>query len=646
MRICQLIALPLLLAAHVAHAEVTRFEILSRVQPAFAGHVFATGAAEKITARVTVALDPADPHNAVIADLDRAPRNAQGRVEATSEVVLLRPARGNGTLVLDVVNRGRKRITTVLNDLTETQGLRQELAEDAGTGFLMDQGFTIVWPGWQNDVPPDANLIHARLPVVAGVTGRSREEIILKPGSGPRTATLAYPAAEPANATLSMRASADAPSQTPAGLSFRFIDAGTVEITPPAGAADTTLYDFSYVARDPVVTGMGLAILRDVTSFLRHDGSAANPLVIDGRNSVQRAIGFGISQSGRVLRDFLYYGMNQDELGRIVFEGAFPIIPGARRSFVNERFAQPGRNPGPQFDRLYPVLKFPFTYPVLDDAVSGRRDGILLRCLATNTCPKIFQQDSEFEFWGSQASLVTTDTAGHPIEMPDNVRLFLMPGTPHGNVWNAVATRTKECALPLNPNTGAPGTRALLVALQAWIADGARPPASRYPDRGQGTLVGLEEAYLPIPALGYRRQQMKAEFVVQTAEGPVVRGTYPVFVPRTGVDGNVVTGIRLPILAAPRATYTGWNPVLGMEGSQDLCTQMGAVVPLPAHATSGDPRPALDALYPAEGDYVAAVQRVADDLVVARLMLATDAAKAVQSARDGGLAKLGVLVGN
>jgi hypothetical protein len=326
-----------------------------------------------------------------------------------------------------------------------------------------------------------------------------------------------------------------------------------------------------------------------------------------------------------VLRDFLYYGMNQDEAGRIVFEGAFPIIPGARRSFVNGRFAQPGRNPGPQYDRLYPVLQFPFTYPVLDDAVSGRRDGILLRCLATNSCPKIFQQDSEFEFWGSQASLVTTDTAGHPIEMPDNVRLFLMPGTPHGNVWDAVATRRTDCALPLNPNTGAPSTRALLMALQAWIADGVRPPASRYPDRGQGTLVGLEEAYLPIPALGYRRQQMKAEFIVQTAEGPVVRGAYPLFVPRTGVDGNVVTGVRLPILAAPRATYTGWNPVVGMDGAQDLCTQMGGVAPLPAHATAGDPRPALDALYPAEGDYVAAVQRAADDLVAARLMLAGDA---------------------
>jgi hypothetical protein len=645
MRLAHIMALPLLLLATQARAEVTKFEILSRTMPAFAGHSFATGQAEKITARVTIALDPTDPRNAIIRDLDHAPRNAQGRVEATSDVVVLRPARGNATLVLDVLNRGRKLITGSLNDLVGVQGIRQETAEDVGNGFLLDQGFSVVWVGWQHDVPADPTLMRAQLPVAAGITGRSREEIILPPGTGPRQATLAYPAADPARAKLSLRASADAPIETPAGLSFRFIDSRTIEITPPAEASTTTLYDFSYDAREPAVTGMGLALLRDVTSFLRHDTTSANPLYVDGRATVQRAIGFGISQSGRVLRDFIYYGMNQDEQGRIVFEGAMPIIPGARRSFTNERFAQPGRNPGPQFDRLYPVLKFPFTYPVLSDAVSGQRDGILLRCEATNSCPKVIQMDSEFEFWGSQASLVNTDTAGRPIEMPENVRLFLMPGTPHSNLWNAVATRRKDCALPLNPNTGAPGTRAMLVAMQAWIADGVRPPASRYPDRAQGTLVRLEEAYLPIPALGYRRQQAQADFIDQTPEGPVVRGHYPLFVPRTGADGNAVSGIRLPILAAPRATYTGWNPVVGMEGAQDLCTQMGGVVPLPAHATPGDPRPSLDALYPTPERYVAAVKSAADDLVAERLLLPEDAAKALQAARDGGLAKLGSLAG-
>jgi hypothetical protein len=642
MRLSWLLAVPALAWSFACHAEVTRFEVLQRNPQAFGGRSFEGGMAEKITARVTVALDPSDPHNTVIVDLDHAPRMADGKVEASAEVVLLRPARGNGTLVVDVLNRGRKRISTVLNDLTEAQGLRQELAEDGGNGFLLEQGFTVAWIGWQADVAADPVLMRASLPVAVGVAGRSRDEIVLT-GTGPRRVTLAHPSAEPARAVLAMRARADAPSQTPEGLGFRFIDSRTIEITPPAGAPAGALYDFSYDARDPVIAGVGLAILRDVTSFLRRDGTPANPLAADGQSRIRHSIGLGISLSGRVLRDFLYFGMNQDEHGRQVLDGAMPIIPGARRSFVNDHFAQPGRNPGPEFDRRYPVLQFPFTYKVLDDAVSGRRDGILLRCLATNSCPNIMQIDSEFEFWGSQASLVVTDTAGQPVEMPKNVRLYLMPGTPHGNVWNAVASKTAQCTLPLNPNTGAPTTRALLVAMQDWIAQGVRPPQSRYPDRAQGTLVRLEEAYLPIPRLAYQRQQVVAEFVEQTALGPVVRGTYPLFVPRTGVDGNVVAGVRLPILAAPRATYTGWNPIMGMKGAQDLCTQMGGVVPLPARADPSDPRPSLEALYPTQAAYVAAVQLAAQDLVAARLLLPADAAIAVASAQAGSLAKLGAL---
>jgi hypothetical protein len=426
-------------------------------------------------------------------------------------------------------------------------------------------------------------------------------------------------------------------------LSYKFVDPQTVEITPPPDAAATTLYDFSYIARDPKIMGMGLAAIRDVTAFLRRDTSAANPLAADGRSTIHRAIGLGISQSGRVLRDALYYGMNQDEQERIVFEGMMPIIPGARRSFTNARFAQPGRNPGPQFDRLYPVLQFPFTYPVMDDTLSGKRDGILLRCSLSNTCPKIIQADSEFEFWGSQASLLTTDTQGNPIEMPDNVRLFMFSGTPHGNIWNAVATKRADCALPLNPNNGAPSLRALLTDMRRWVNDGVPAPASRYPSRAQGTLVRLDEAYPAIPALGYHEQQMKAQWIEQTPTGPVARGDYPLFVPRTGPDGNVVAGIRLPIVAAARATYTGWNPVAGAEGSQDLCTQMGGVLPLPAHETAGDPRPSLDKLYPTHGAYESAVKAAAAELVASRLLLPFDAEAAARAAQDSTLAKLGAL---
>ncbi len=629
--------LALLLLSLPAQAEVTALTITARETPALGGRTFATGTAEKITARATLSLDPANPRNTTIHDLDQAPRNAAGRVEATTDVVILRPARPNGTLLFEVVNRGRKLVTGWTQDTDGTAGIRLDRPEDAGNGFLLDQGFTLVWAGWQGDTLPPGLRIET--PAIPGATGPSREEFAFDGTPGPKRATLSYPAADPAQATISMRASADAPKQTPPGLTYQFIDPTTIEITPPPGAPASALYDFAYTARDPRVFGMGLAAIRDVTSFLRHDETQANPIA----GTIRRAIGLGISQSGRVLRDALYYGMNQDEAGRLVFEGMMPIIPGARRSFTNARFAQPGRNPGPQFDRLFPVLQFPFTYPVMEDALSGQTDGILRRCTESNTCPRIIQADSEFEFWGAQASLMTTDTNGAPIEMPDTVRLFMFAGTPHGNVWNAVATRRPDCALPLNPNTGAPALRALVVAMQAWIADNTAPPPSRYPSRAQGTLVRADGAYAEIPGLGYQGQYARANWIEQTPSGPEIRGEYPVFVPRPGLDGNAVAGIRLPILAAPRATYTGWNPVAGAEGPQDLCTQMGGVLPFPARTTQGDPRPALETLYATQDAYVTAVRAAAAELVAARLLLPMDAEAAVAAAQAGTLDKLGTL---
>ena len=631
----------LLLLTGPARAEVTVFDILTRT-PTAAGRVFgAAGAYETITARATIALDPADPHNAPIVDLALAPRNAAGRVEAVTDVTILRPEHPNGTLLFEVVNRGRKLLPGWLNDTDAAAGSRLASAADAGTGFLLDQGFTLVWAGWQLDTghaalgaPPALTI---DVPIIRGVTGLSREEFQLAPGVD--RVALSYPVAEtgPDRQTMTMRLSADAPATTPPGLKYGFDHPTGLDVGPPPGAPANALYTFTYMAQDPGVAGMGLAAIRDVTAFLRHDITAQNPVA---PGSIHHAIALGISQSGRVLRDALYFGMNQDEQGRQVFEGMMPIIPGARRSFTNARFAQPGRNPGPEFDRLFPVLQFPFTYPVTDDPLTGRRDGILQRCQATNTCPRLMHIDSEFEFWGSQASLIATDPAGSPIDMPANVRLYLFAGTPHGNLWNAVATTRPDCALPLNPNSGAPTLRALLLAMQGWVTADVAPPASRYPSRAEGTLVAPADAYPAIPALMYRRQVTRAYFVEQTATGPEVRGEYPLFVPRAGPDGNAIAGVRLPIIAAPRATYTGWNPAAGLNGSQDLCTQIGAVVPLPATPTPGDPRPTLAQLYPTPAAYQAAVATAADDLVAARLLLAPDAVAMERAAAAGTLAKL------
>jgi Alpha/beta hydrolase domain len=322
-----------------------------------------------------------------------------------------------------------------------------------------------------------------------------------------------------------------------------------------------------------------------------------------------------------------------------------PIIPGARRSFTNDRFAEPGRNPGPEFDRLYPVLRFPFTYAVTEDAVTGRRDGLLLRCSLTNTCPRIMQVDSEFEFWGSEASLLVTDTRGRDLEPPPEVRLYMIAGSPHGNVANAVVTRKSACTLPLNPVYGGPAFRALLTDLRTWITEDVPPPASRYPTLAQNTLVVASDVYpMPIPGLGYRAQYARAEAIEQATPLPKVQGEYPLYLPRAGVDGNALAGIRLPLLAAARATYTGWNPIAGAVGGQTLCTQMGGTLPFAGtraeRIAAGDPRPSIEELYPTSDTYVAAVKAATARLMDERLLLPEDAAEAISAAEAGTLARL------
>lgn len=632
-----------ILAAAPARSEVTRFEILNRDPAALGGRSFgASGQAEKITARATIALDPAHPRNAVIVDLDRAPRNAEGRVEATTDVVILRPARPNGTLLFEVLNRGRKLLPGWTQDTDGNASIRLGTAEDAGNGFLLEQGFTLVWAAWQADSPAGQDLLRLDVPTVAGITGPSREEWSFADAASPQRVTLSYPAADRSSARLTVRARTDEERQTPPGLRLRWIDDSTIEITRPEGMAAGALYELAYTARDPRVMGMGLAAIRDVTAFLRRSTAAENPLAAARPD---RAIGLGISQSGRVLRDVLHYGMNEDEAGRLVFEGMMPIIPGARRSFTNARFGQPGRNPGPQYDRLFPVLGFPFTYEVMDDRVSGRRDGILLRCRLTNTCPAIIHMDSEFEFWGSQASLIVTDTEGRHHDLPPNVRAYMVAGAPHGNAWNAVARSVPACALPLNPLGQGAALRALIVAMEQWVREGVEPPASRFPTLAAGNLTRPEMVYPAIPGLPYRGQYVRAHWVEQTEPLPRIRGEYPLFLPRAGLDGNAIGGIRLPIIAAPRATYVGWNAQAGAEGPQELCTQVGSVLPLPetraARQAAGDPRPSLEELYPTPDAYVAAVRAAAARLVAERLLLPHDAERAIAAASGGRLAQLG-----
>ncbi|TPG61341.1 hypothetical protein EAH89_01975 [Roseomonas nepalensis] len=633
-----------------AAAQVTRFEVTEDV-PAFEGRAFgAAGSYRRVTGRATIALDPADPRNAVIADLAAAPRNAAGRVEAVADVVILRPEdprRASGTLLLDVPNRGRKLAPQLFDDAPQPGANNLAAAADAGIGFLAGRGATVAWVGWQADIPSAPGQLALAAPVLRGVTGTVREEFVFDHRRNPATATLAWPLAEPATLSVTVRQAWADPRATPPGLAVRALDARRIEISrAEAGFDAAALHEVTYVARDPVVLGMGFAAVRDVVAFLRWDATDANPLLAGGRPLVHRAIGFGVSQSGRFLRDFLHLGFNEDTAGRIVFDGMMPHVAGARRMATNLRFGQPGRNPRHPQDPAWPADAFPFSYAVLEDPLSGRRDGLMGRCRLSGTCPRVMQTDSEHEWWASRASLLVTDTAGNHLDLPPDVRAYMMAGTPHfaepGEADGGGAA-IEAMALPRNPMHAGPPMRALLAAMEAWLAEGREPPASRVPMRAHGTLVPAAAA-MPavIPGLPYAGIHTAAALSDHAAVPPREIGRYPVFVPRLDGDGMAVAGVRALPLAVPRASLTGWNPRAAGFGAGALYPLQGARVPLAptreARLAAGDPRPSLAERYADGAGYAAAVERAAAEAVAERLLLLEDAARLVARARLEGAA--------
>jgi Alpha/beta hydrolase domain len=622
--------------ANPAAAKLVKFEIIRVESPAFEGRSFGSvGTYDRILARATIAVSPDDPHNRIIVDLDRAPRNAQGLVEAVTDVEILRPsvaANGNRRLFYEVLNRGSKLgfalfndVPTVVNDLVK--------ATDAGNGFLMNRGYTVVWSGWQGDIVPGAGRMTFAPPVVPDITGLAREDFIFDHTDNPASATLSYPAADldPAHTRLSVRQREADPRATPAGLEVKFESPTKISIRRPDGFDAGAIYEFIYTAKDPKVMGLGFAATRDVVSFLRNEtadsAGTANPLA--GR--IDRAIGFGLSQSGRYLHDYLYLGFNADEAGRAVFEGLMPHISGGKKTFTNYRFSQPGRSPYQHADMLYPGADFPFTYPVITDALTGKTDGFLARCLAAGNCPKIIKSDSELEFYQQRASLVVTDTKGDALAMPDNVRLFLLSNLQHYSLANAKPEMVKVCAFPTNPLNAGPPVRALLVDLDDWISKGTLPPASRYPSRSDGTLVPPDAGdvgFPRIPGFAYT-SRMARPTVIKSDEMPPSKGAaYPVFVPKTDADGRDIAGLHLPTLEVPAATHTGWNLRKAGFGEGELCDNNGSMIPFAAtreeRLKSNDPRLSMAERYPNDGDRAAAIAKAAQQLVKDRLLLEED----------------------
>lgn len=617
-----------------------QIEIASRT-PVFGGESFGEyGPYEKIAGVARMRIDPGDPQNRGIVDLALAPRDAQGLVNYDVDVVILRPIdarKGRRILLYDVVNRGIKTVG-MLNG--GGIGLADPL--DRGDGLLMRQGVTMVWSGWQGDIAAPG-LVKARFPLLTGkdgpIKGRTSTEVIFDRAEG-NIMKLPYPAslADPNPAHLTVRALTGSPARTIPPSDWHFLDATTVEITRPADMDAGAIYRFEYTAEQPRVMGLGFAATRDLVSFLRQ-GSAedGNPLADFGdRPCEKRAIGtcpnagggafstaiaFGVSQSGRYLRDFLWQGFNRGLDRNKVFDGVMAVIPGARRTFTNYRFGEPGRFSRQHEDHHVPGFDFPYAYATLRDPVTGKVDGILRSCSATLTCPQLFHIDTSAEFWQAGSSLVGTGGTARDVAFPANVRAYMIAGGAH-----APGMTLPSCRYPTNPMTYPPYLRSLFLAMVDWTLDRQAPPPSRWPSLAKRELVQVAALRGPkVPSQGLVWAK-----VLNQPIPPAGKPAWPIFVPKIDSDGNDVAGIRPPQVAAPAGTLLGWNLRKAGYGEGDLCLLAGSYLPFAADAETrgGDTRLSLAERYSA-GGRTAQLRAAADELVRHRFLLEADAAAIV-----------------
>ena len=651
------------LAASTAHAEVVALHILKR-EPFAGGQVFGNvGPYEQITAIARFAIDPKDARNRVIIDLDLAPKNAGGKVEFASDVVILAPkdpAKGNGAIFYDVNNRGNKLALGMFN--RPPGGPGPDAKNPAGDGFLMRRGYTVVWSGWIGELLPGDGRLLLQAPQAREkgklVHGLVRQEmssdanvksmpLSRRPNHG------SYAPAKDAEATAILTKRMHEKDKHVLAydgtwklvrMPMREVKDGAPGTLPEirlelvGGFEPGVLYELSYEGEGSLVQGVGFAGVRDLISFLRRDGSDNNPLrTSDGKPAIHRAFSFGVSQSGRFLRHLLYEGFNEDTQGRIVFDGLIPHVAGGGLGFFNHRFAQPNRHNGQHEDHLYPADVFPFTYGSATDPFTKKTDSILGVYQKSKTQPKVMHTQSAAEYWHRSGSLVHTDPLGtKDADIPDNVRIYSFGGTQHGPAAFPPSKGISDNYL--NFGDYRPFLRGLLVALDEWVREDKAPPASVYPRIADGTLVAwTQEATgfpkipgvrfpttIQQPSLNDYGPKFAAQRII-TIEPPKVLNDYKVLAPKSDADGND-TGMLLPAeVAVPLGTFTGWNLRRKEVGADGMLTNLqGSFIPFTTDPKSTDPRPPVQNRYADAKFYRQQLDEACERLQSERYLLAED----------------------
>jgi hypothetical protein len=619
--------LVLFVATGVA-AEVVDIEVLSRND---------VGTHERVIARVYFAIDPEDNANRWIADLALAPTNDVGMVEFSSDLLLFLPTNGTrarGTVFLEIVNRGRDQSLGLMSDATQV-----DLAPEnwnLGDRFLLEQGFTVAFLGWQFDVAPAQGLTF-RAPM-ASVDGSVRAAYVAR-GTGQRYTgfrTL-YCASDPRqlDATLSFRTSMDGPAQILPRERWQFDEDGCSVFLPEG--FDSGLYEAIYETVGSPVAGLGLAAVRDFASYLKF--GASDTLLREEPQLLQRVIGFGYSQSARFLRTFVRDGFNTDEQGRAAFDGLLVSSAGAGGGSFNHRFAMPGQAGNSVLSVLRPVDLPPFT-----------DEGLLARARTAGTVPKIFTTVTSTEYWARAASLTHTSEDG-ALDAPldPSARLYFLTGTPHASGPLPPLRQTTRGRFRYDINFAKQKwvLRALTLALDAWITNGTEPPPSRYPTLARQELVPLEQLQFPtVPGLltpaEYLPPVWRMDFGpdfsttgVITKDRPALGEELPVLVPQVDADGNERGGIALTEITVPLGTYTGWNvtepPLISMRYLAGL---LGSFVPFAETADEqialADPRTSIAERYTTRQAYLDQVQAAAESLVEQRFLLPNDVPQLLQ----------------
>jgi hypothetical protein len=652
-----LAVLALSLLPSAAEARVVRVTI-DRRETVLGGQPFGlAGPYETLVGTVEFALDPDLRQNQAVVDLAKAPRDGRGEVVFTADLFLLKPVdvrRGNGLLYYEVPNRGGKGILRRLQ--YAESALFPRAPAEFGDGWLMRQGFSIAWMGWQWDVPERPGLLRLRAPVATdhgkAITGLVRAVVIVNERSAEAPlgdqGHQAYLPSDPGgpDSRLFVRDQGLAPPRLVPRPSWRFVSDSKVALD--GGFDPGRIYEVVYRGRDPRVVGCSLAATRDLVSFLKNDPGEGNPLA-----GVRLAIGHGISQSGRFLRHFLYQGFNEDEQGRRVFDGLFVEVAGAGRGSFNHRFAQASRDGHQHWNVLYPTDVFPFTDAVETDPETGEKGGLLDRATATGTVPRLFHVVTAYEYWNRAASLMHTDPTGQrDVPLPDTSRLYLIASARHGVGSLPPAeggSPGNDGLFAANPNDFRPALRALVRALDSWVAEGALPPASLYPRIADGTLVPPEKAGWPaVPGIRFPIVRLKPARAdrgpdwargVITIEPPRLGRAFPTLVPAVDADGNDRAGLRLPEIAVPLASQTGWSWRHPKAGAPDaLVAYLGSYLPFAwtkaERAAQGDPRPSVEERYRGRADYLGRVAEAALSLVRERLLLPEDVPVVLERAAD------------